>query len=105
MSTTYEEKAATGLEQLGLSTARVQLDSSAQQAAAAHWSYSHFLGYLLEAELTERQRRAVLMNLQLARFPYLKRLSEFDFAAQPSLDQRLVDRAASQSVPRSRCPY
>lgn len=94
-TTTYEEKAATGLEQLGLSTARAQLDSSAQQAAADHWSYSHFLGYLLEAELTERQRRAVLMNLQLARFPYLKRLSEFDFAAQPSLDQRLVEELAT----------
>jgi len=95
MSINYEAKAALGLESLGLSTARAQLDSSAQQAAADRWSYSHFLGYLLEAELTERQRRTVLMNLQLARFPYLKRLTDFDFAAQPSIDQRLIDELAS----------
>ncbi len=95
MSINYEAKAALGLESLSLTTARAQLDSSAQQAAAERWSYSHFLGYLLEAELSERQRRTVLMNLQLARFPYLKRLADFDFTAQPSIDQRLIDELAS----------
>lgn len=94
MSVHYEERAATGLEELGLTTARAQLDTSAQQAAAAAWSYSHFLGHLLEAEITERQRRSVAMNLQLARFPYLKRLDDFDFAAQPSIDRRLVEELA-----------
>lgn len=94
MSVHYEEKAASALEDLALSTARAQLDSSAQKAAAEHWSYSHFLGYLLEAELQERKRRAVLMNLQLARFPYLKRLEDFDYAAQPSIDRRLVEELA-----------
>lgn len=59
------------------------------------WSYSHFLGHLLEAELTERHRRAVALNLQLAKFPYLKRLEQFDFSAQPSLDRRLVDELAT----------
>jgi DNA replication protein DnaC len=53
------------------------------------------LGYLLEAELSERHRRTVVLNLQLAKFPYLKRLEQFDFAAQPSLDRRLVDELAT----------
>src|SRR4051794_1618559 len=91
----YEEKALAALEQLGLSTALSQLDGTAQRAAAESWSYSHFLGYLLEAEVSERHRRAVAMNLQLARFPYLKRLEQFDFAAQPSLDKRLIDELAT----------
>jgi DNA replication protein DnaC len=95
MSLSFEEKAASGLESLGLATARAQLDSSAQQAAADSWSYSHFLGYLLDAELKERQRRTVLMNLQLARFPYLKRIADFDFCAQPSIDRRLIDELSS----------
>jgi DNA replication protein DnaC len=95
MSVNHEEKAASGLETLSLATARAQLDTTAQQAAAGAWSYSHFLGYLLEAEISERQRRTVLMNLQLARFPYLKRLADFDFAVQPSIDPRLIDELAT----------
>ena len=51
MSSTYEAKAVEGLEQLGMTIAREQLDTTAQKAAAHKWSYSHFLGYLLEAEL------------------------------------------------------
>lgn len=63
MSVTYEQKAPAALEQLKLTTALAQLDSVSQQAAAASWSYSHFLGYLLEAELQERHRRTVRLNL------------------------------------------
>jgi DNA replication protein DnaC len=95
MSVNYEEKAQQGLEQLGLSTAFEQLDQAAQQAAAEGWSYSHFLGYLLAAEVDQRHRRTVELNLQFARFPYLKRLSEFDFKAQPSIDQRLIEELAT----------
>lgn len=95
MSQPYEEKAVSGLEQLGLSVARDQLDQVAQLAAAHGWSYTHFLGYLLDGELQARHRRCVELNLQFARFPYLKRLEGFDFAAQPSLDRRLVDELAT----------
>lgn len=95
MSITYEEKATAALEQLKLTTALAQLDAAAQQAAAASWSYSHFLGYLLEAELQERHRRTVKLNLQFARFPYHKRLEDFDYAAQPAVDRRLIDELAT----------
>lgn len=95
MSIPYETQAVEGLERLGLATALACLDSAAQQAAAHNWSYTHFLGYLLEAELTERLRRTVALNLQFARFPSLKRLEDFDFAAQPGLDRRLVDELAT----------
>ena len=95
MSVILEEFAITGLERLGLTTATQRLDQIAQQAAAHHWSYSHFLGAVLEAELAERHRRTVALNLQFAKFPSLKRLGDFDFAAQPSLDRRLVDELAT----------
>lgn len=95
MSVLYEEKAATALAQLGLTVALEQLDQACQRAAAEQWSYSHFLGYLLEGELQERHRKTVALNLQFARFPYLKRLEEFDFAAQPGLDRRLLDELAT----------
>lgn len=85
MSITYEQKASAALTQLKLTTAMAQLDSAAQHAAAAGWSYAHFLGYLLEAELLERQRRTGRLNLQFARFPYHSRLEDFDYTAQPTV--------------------
>jgi len=91
----YEAKAAAGLEHLGLKVAGRQLDQSAQQAAAAHWSYTHFLGYLLDGELEERRRRSVELSLQFARFPYQKRLDDFDYSAQPSIDRRLIEELAT----------
>ena len=95
MSILYEQKATEGLRQLGLETACALLDSSCQQAAAQHWSYSHFLGYLLEGELRERQRRSLELNLHFARLPCQKRLTDFDFSCQPSLDRRLIDELAT----------
>jgi DNA replication protein DnaC len=95
MSVAYEAQAVAGLEQLGLLSALAHLDQVAQQAAADHWSYSHFLGYLLDGELRERRRRTVQFNLQLAGFPYRTELGQFDFAAQPGLDQRLIEELAT----------
>lgn len=87
----YEAKAAEALGKLNLSTALANLDTAAQSAAAGNWSYSHFLGYLLDGEIEERHRRTVGLNLQFARFPVLKRLADFDYRAQPGVDRRLVE--------------
>lgn len=95
MSVTFETRAAEGLEQLGLAVARSHLDSVAQRAAAEGWSYTHFLGYLLDGELQERHRKRVELNLPFARFPVVKRLDQFDFAAQPGLDRRVLDELAT----------
>jgi DNA replication protein DnaC len=95
MSIPYESKAAAGLEHLGLKVASQQLDQAAQQAAAGQWSYTHFLGYLLDGELEERRQRAIELSLQFARFPYQKRLADFDYTAQPSIDRRLIDELAT----------
>lgn len=64
----YETKAFEGLEKLNLTTASANLDTVSQTASAENWSYTHFLGYLLEGELQERHRRTVEMSLQFARF-------------------------------------
>ena len=95
MSIVLEETASAGLAQLGLYHARNRLEGASQQAAAEQWSYAHFLGYLLAAELKERQTKRVELNLQFARFPYLKRLQDFDYAAQPSIDARLIAELAT----------
>lgn len=95
MSLVMEQLAVSGLQQLGLAVAGQQLDQAAQQAAAAGWSYTHFLGYLLEGELRCRHDKTVRLNLQFANLPYQKRLAGFDFAQQPSLDKRLFDELAT----------
>jgi DNA replication protein DnaC len=95
MSIPLEAKAAEGLEQLGLKVAHQRLDQTAQRAAAGGWSYTHFLGCLLDGELEERRRRSIEVSLKLARFPHFKRLEDFDYAAQPSIDRRLIDELAT----------
>src|SRR5690348_1193368 len=91
----YEHLALSGLSKLGLKTALAHLDTASQQAAAKGWSYTHFLGYLLQGELAERERKTIELNLKFANLPYLKRLADFDFSAQPSLDRRLIEELAT----------
>jgi DNA replication protein DnaC len=95
MSIPYEAQARDGLEKLGLTQACQHLDGAALRAAAEQWSYTHFLGYLVAGELAARHKKAVELNLQFARFPAVKRLEDFDFSAQPSVDRRLVDELAT----------
>lgn len=94
-ATTYEHLAKEGLQSLGHSTAADLLDSIAQRAAAENWSYSHFLGLLLEHELGARKRRQVETNLRFANLPYHKRLSDFDFSFQPSIDRTLIEELST----------
>ena len=62
----------------------------AEQAAAAQWTYTAYLADLLEAEVATRQIRYVRSHMQMARLPFQKTLDDFDFAFQPSLDERQV---------------
>ena len=91
----YEEKATSGLEELGLTVAREHLDTASQLAAAEDWSYSHFLGYLLEGELRFRREKTVRLSLQFSNLPYQKKLEDFDFSQQPSIDRRLIEELAT----------
>lgn len=91
----YEPKAAASLDDLGLTVAREQLDTASQLAAAEEWSYSHFLGYLLDGELAFRRQKTIKLSLQFSNLPYQKTLEDFDFSQQPSIDRRLVDELAT----------
>jgi len=94
-ATSYEHLAKEGLESLGHANAAALLDQFAQQAAAENWSYSHFLGRLLEAELAARKQRSIDTCLRFSNFPYLKRLADFDFTSQPSIDRTLFEELAT----------
>jgi DNA replication protein DnaC len=95
VSVAYEQLALSALEQIGATTALGQLDQIAQQAAAENWSYSHFPGRVLEPELAARRQRIIDTNLRFAGLPYLKRLADFDFSFQPSIDRTLLEELAT----------
>src|ERR1700730_9702753 len=57
------------------------LESLARQAREEHWGYEEFLHEVLSAEQTSRRHSAVRHRLREARFPEMKTLDTFDFAA------------------------
>ena len=60
-----------------------------------------FLLRLAELELIDRERRMVERRIKEARFPAVKSLDSFDFAALPSLNKTLVlELARSEYVTR-----
>jgi DNA replication protein DnaC len=71
------------------------LDALAEQAAKDNWTYLDFLDHLLESELSARYEHDVIMKTKLAHFPFIKTLDQFDFAFQPSINERQVRELAN----------
>jgi DNA replication protein DnaC len=89
------ERVQAALARLKLSEIAGLLDSIAEQAAREQWTYLAFLERLLDAEVLARSGRDVAMKTKLAHFPFLKTLEQFDFAAQPSVNERQVRELAT----------
>jgi DNA replication protein DnaC len=62
----------------------------ARQCAAESLDHIRFLLRLAELELIDRERRMVERRIKEARFPSVKSLDSFDFAAIPALNKTLV---------------
>ena len=75
------------LKALKLPTFLREYDKLARQCAAEGLDHIRFLLRLAELELIERERRMVERRIKEARFPAVKSLDSFDFAAIPSLDK------------------
>ncbi len=85
------------LEHLGrLRLGRIveQLDALLSDAARREPTYLDFLDTVLREEVGAKQRKRVAMGIQIAHFPTVKTLDEFDFKFQPSVDQKLVRELA-----------
>jgi len=72
-----------------------RLDAILSAAAREEPTYLHFLDGLLSEEIGSKQRKRVAMGIQIAHFPAVKTLEDFDFKFQPSLDQKLVRELAT----------
>jgi DNA replication protein DnaC len=86
------------LEALKLPTFLREHDKLARQCAAEGVDHTGYLLRLAELELLDRERRLVERRIRQARFPAVKSLDSFDFAAIPSLNKMLVLELA-------RCAY
>ncbi len=84
------DRVQAALQRLKLGDIAQQLDHVAAQAAREEWSYLVFLDQLLAGEQVARAGRDVAMKTKLARLPFVKTLDQFDFAAQPSVNERQV---------------
>jgi DNA replication protein DnaC len=87
------------LERLKLTAMRDRLDGLLDEAARRELTLAETLALLCEAEVAHREERRIQMGLGIAKFPCLRTLEGFDFAAQPSLDPKQVrDLAACRWV-------
>jgi DNA replication protein DnaC len=76
-----KELVATHSRALKMPGLRRVYEALARQAREEHWSHEEYLHEVLSAELTSRQDAAVRHRIREARFPELKTLDTFDFAA------------------------
>ena len=78
------------LKALKLPTFLREHDKLARQCAAEGADHTGYLLRLAELELLERERRLIERRIRAARFPAVKSLDSFDFAAIPTLNKLLV---------------
>ena len=83
------------LVHLRLSAVAERLDALLSEAARTEPTYLDFLDILLREESSSKQRKRVAMGIQIAHFPAIKTLEDFDFKFQPSLDAKLIRELAT----------
>jgi DNA replication protein DnaC len=78
------------LKQLRLPTMVREYAQVAAACGKERCDYPTFLLRLAERELIDREKRSAQRRIKAARFPLIKTLDTFDFAAQPSVNEALV---------------
>lgn len=89
------ERLHSAMVTLQLSEADALLENHLEGAVQQERTYADFLCLLLEAEVEARRTRALAARMRMASLPSPKRLSQFDFAFQPSIDERQVRELAT----------
>jgi DNA replication protein DnaC len=76
------------LNRLKLTAIRHQIDSLIDEAAQRELTIREALSLFCECEIARKDERRIEMSIGLARFPFVRDLDGFDFAAQPSVDKK-----------------
>ena len=83
------------LNRLKLTALRDQLDSLIDEAGRRDLTIREALTMFCEREVARRDQRRIDMSFGLARFPFVRDLTSFDFGAQPSLDKAQIREIAT----------
>ncbi len=83
------------LTRLKLTAVRDRLDTLLDEAARRDLSLREALAFLCEAEIAHKDQRRIAMGLSIAKFPAVRTLEDFDFAAQPSVDPKVIRELAT----------
>ena len=83
------------LKKLRLPTMGREWEAVAASCAKEGRDYGDFLLGLTERELIEREQRAAERRIKGAKFPVLKTIDSFDFAAQPTINELLMRQLLS----------
>ena len=78
------------LKRLKLPTMLREYEAIAATCAKENVDYVTFLLCLIEREALDREKRSAQRRVKNARFPIIKTLDTFDFAAQPSIEAKRV---------------
>ena len=101
MNDTPQVLLAHHLKALRLPTFLREYDKLARQCAAEGLDFPRYLMCLSELEMIDREQRTIERRIKEARFPAVKSLDSFDFAAIPMLNKTLVlELARSEYVTR-----
>jgi DNA replication protein DnaC len=84
------ERILAALRRLQLTHLRETLAAVLSQAAKQEWTYVEFLDQILRREVDAKQGKRIRMGMQIAHFPCVRTIEAFDFAFQPSADERLI---------------
>lgn len=90
MSTTEPPHLMADLRELKLPAFAAHWQRLGEEARARRHDHAHYLADLAHLEVTTRHERRIARRIKDARFPILKTLDAFDFAAQPELDRDAV---------------
>ncbi len=83
------------LTRLQLTCIRDQLDSLLDEAAGKEMTLREAFTFLIEREVSRKDERRIEMAFKIAHFPAVRELADFDYKAQPSIDQRQVRELAT----------
>jgi len=78
------------LKKLKLPTILREYESIAMVCQKDNGDYATFLLRLIERESLDREKRAAERRVKTARFPLIKTLDTFEFAAQPTINEKYV---------------
>jgi DNA replication protein DnaC len=90
----YEQIKA-DLGYLKLDAAAGAFATLAEQASVEDWTHIDYLARLVAIQATADRDRRLAARMRYARFPFHRRITDFDFDFQPSIDRALIDDLAT----------